>query len=95
MTPELLIPALPLFRELPRFATDSRIVAPLEQAPFHMTVDVALAAPHPLTMNLIPVSPLLHGQVAADGCPVLRHAQGRAEQLLRRRHARKARQAWT
>jgi hypothetical protein len=56
MTGELLILALPWIRELPRFAHRSKMAVVIDQAPCHMTVDVAMAAAQ-LSMALIPVPP--------------------------------------
>jgi hypothetical protein len=56
MTGELLIDALCWIRELPRFPDGAKMAVVLDQAPCHMTVDVAMAAAQ-LDMDLIPVPP--------------------------------------
>jgi hypothetical protein len=54
MTGELLIDALRELRELPRFAGRAPMAVVIDQAPCHMTVDVAMAAAQ-LGMVLVPV----------------------------------------
>jgi hypothetical protein len=56
MTGELLIDTLHETRELPRFADGAKMAVVIDQAPCHMTIDVALKAAQ-MGMALIPVPP--------------------------------------
>jgi hypothetical protein len=56
MTGELLIDTLRWMRELPRFADPAKMAVVIDQAPCHLTVDVAMAAAQ-LGVDLCPVPP--------------------------------------
>jgi hypothetical protein len=56
MTGDLLIPALGCIRELPCFADRAKMAFVTDQAPYHMTVDVALEAAQ-LGMDPVPDPP--------------------------------------
>jgi hypothetical protein len=78
LTGERLIGALREIRELPRFADGAKMAVVIDQAPCHMTVDVAIAAAE-MGMVLIPVPPGQHGLAPAHGRLRLRRAQAQAE----------------
>jgi hypothetical protein len=61
MTGELPIDALRWIRALPRFSSRAKVAVVIDQAPCHVTVDVAMAAAQ-LGMALIPVPPGITGR---------------------------------
>jgi hypothetical protein len=56
MTGELLIDALREIREVPRYAGRAKMAVVIDQAPCHMTADVAIPARR-MSMDIIPVPP--------------------------------------
>jgi hypothetical protein len=56
MTGELPFDALRTIRKLPRFADGPKMAVVIDQAPCHMTADVAIAARR-MSMDLIPIPP--------------------------------------
>jgi hypothetical protein len=82
MNGELLIDALRGIRELPCFPGHAKMAVVIDQAPRHMTVDVAIEATQ-LGTGAHPCPAGLHWGVPAHGRPRLRRAQAQAEQALR------------